>query len=217
MTPRRGGCGWMREMAPAWSAYDDGYLLGYQWATSLAAGTALPQASAPLALGPGEVAHTTLAATRVAGYFGEDTGYRPSLFLIGGPVGLALTGAASMARNSAKKAAARQAAIPRWHPLGTADVVMTSQRLAASAGGREQSLWYAECGPLQFATGPGGVPAVLVQSQRMPLLRFESPWAPVLYVLVHHLLDGRPPAPPLPDGLLERAQSAGRMPAAAST
>jgi hypothetical protein len=202
-------------MATTWSAYDDGYLLGYQWASSLAGGVALPQAAAPVALGPGEIAHLTLSAVRIAGYFGEDVGYRPSVFLFGGPVGLALTGAASMARNSAKKAEARQAAIPRWHAMGSADVVMTSQRLAASAGGQIQSLWYAECGPLQFATGPGGVPAVLVQPQSTPLLRFESPWAPVLYVLVHHLLDGRPPAAPMPQGLLERAQAAGRMPVSA--
>ena len=55
---------------------------------------------------------------------------------------------------------------------------------------------------------------MLVEPQSHPLLRIESPWAPVLYVLVHHLLDGRPPAPPLPNGLLERAQAAGRLPSA---
>jgi hypothetical protein len=201
-------------MTATWSAYDDGYLLGHQWATSLAAGAALPQVAAPVALNPGEIAHLTLAGAGISGFFGEDTGYRPSVFLFGGPVGLAVTGAASWARNSAKKAEAQRAAIPRWHPLGRADVTMTSQRLAAAAGGRSESLWYAECGPLQFGAGPGGVPAVLVQPQGHPLLRIESPWAPVLYVLVHHLLDGRPPAPPLPDGLLERAQAAGRMPSA---
>jgi hypothetical protein len=92
---------------------------------------------------------------------------------------------------------------------------MTSQRLAVSEQNQIKSLWYAECGPLQFGNGPQGVPAVLVQAQGMPLLRLESPWAPVLYVLVHHLLDGRPPAPPMPQGLIERAQAAGRMPATA--
>jgi hypothetical protein len=197
-----------------WTAYDDGYLLGHQWASSLAAGAALPQVATPLPLNPGELAHLTLAGAGISGFFGEDTGYRPSVFLFGGPVGLAVTGAASWARNSAKKAEAQRAAIPRWHPLGGADVTMTSQRLAAAAAGRSESLWYAECGPLQFAAGPGGAPAVLVQPQGHPLLRIESPWAPVLYVLVHHLLDGRPPAPPLPDGLLERARAAGRMPSA---
>ncbi|HEY7075217.1 MAG TPA: hypothetical protein VH418_07600 [Solirubrobacteraceae bacterium] len=201
-------------MTAAWSAYDDGYLLGYQWATSLAAGAALPQVAPPVALGPGEVAHLTLAGTGLSGFFGEDTGYRPSVFLFGGPVGLAVTGAASWAHNSAKKAEARRAAIPSWHPMGRADVTMTSQRLVATAGGRAESLWYAECGPLQWGSGPGGAPAVLVQPRSQPLLRIESPYAAVLYVLVHHLLDGRPPAPPLPDGLLERAQAAGRMPSA---
>jgi hypothetical protein len=199
-------------MTTTWSAYDDGYLLGHQWATSLAAGAALPQVAAQIPLNPGEIAHLTLAGAGLSGFFGEDTGYRPSVFLFGGPVGLAVTGAASWARNSAKKAEAQRAAIPRWHPLGRADVTMTSQRLVAAAAGRTESLWYAESGPLQFGSGPGGGPAVLVQPQGQPLLRIESPYAPVLYVLVHHLLDGRPPAPPLPEGLLERARAAGRLP-----
>jgi hypothetical protein len=42
-------------------------------------------------------------------------------------------------------------------------------------------------------------------------LRFESPWAPLLYVFVHHLLDGRPPGVPIPDGLLDQAAAQGRV------
>ena len=34
--------------------------------------------------------------------------------------------------------------------------------------------------------------------------------SPLLYVLVHHLLDGRPPGVPLSEGLLERAAAQGR-------
>ena len=45
----------------------------------------------------------------------------------------------------------------------------------------------------------------------MPLLRIESSSAPVLYVLVHHLLEGQVPGVPMPEGLLERARAAGRL------
>jgi hypothetical protein len=197
--------------ATAWSAYDEGYLRAYQWASSLAAGAPLPQEAAPIPLGPGEVAHAHVAPVSIVGFFGESGEYRRSFLLIGGPVGLALTGAASMARNASKKAEAERAAIPRWHDLGTADVVVTSQRLAASHGGQLESFWYAEAGPLQWAVGRHNVPAVQLQPSGMPPLRLESPWAPLLYVFVHHLLDGRPPGVPIPEGLLERATAQGRL------
>ena len=63
---------------------------------------------------------------------------------------------------------------------------------------------------LAGAVGRGNGPAVQLQPAGMPPLRFESPWAPLLYVFVHHLLDGRPPGVPLPEGLLERAAAQGR-------
>jgi hypothetical protein len=87
---------------------------------------------------------------------------------------------------------------------------MTSQRLALTLKGQIESFWYAEAGPLQPATGAGGVPAVQLQPSGMPLLQIESPWAPVLYVLVHHLVDGHPPGVPLPPDLLDRARAQGR-------
>src|SRR4029078_9908479 len=46
---------------------------------------------------------------------------------------------------------------------------------------------------------------------RLPLLRLESANAPVLYVFVHHLVDGRPPGVPMPEGLLDRARAHGRL------
>ena len=88
---------------------------------------------------------------------------------------------------------------------------MTSQRLLLTVKGEAQSLWYAETGPLQPATGAGGVPAVQLQPAHMPLLRIESSSAPVLYVLVHHLLEGTVPGVPMPEGLLDRARAAGRL------
>jgi hypothetical protein len=193
-----------------WSAYDEGYLRAYQWASSLAAGAPLPQEPSPIALGPGEVAHA-VAPVSIMGFFGEDAQYRRSFLLVGGPVGLALTGAASIARNASKKAEAQRAAVPRWHDLGPADLLMTNQRLAASHGGQVESFWYAEAGPLAWAVGRGNAPAIQLQPSGMPPLRFESTWAPLLYVFVHHLLDGRPPGVPIPDGLLERAAAQGRV------
>ena len=194
-----------------WSSYDEGYLQAYLWASSLAAGTALPQEATALPLGPGEIAHAHLAPVGVFGHFGEQKDYRRSFLLVGGPVGLALTGAASYAHNQSKKAQAKRAAIPSWHALGAADLVMTNQRLAVTLNGQLESLWYAEAGPLNSTVGNGGIPAVSLQPSSMPLLRLESPNAPVLYVFVHHLVDGRPPGVPMPEGLLDRARAQGRL------
>jgi hypothetical protein len=197
--------------AESWSVYDEGYLRAYQWAGALAQGSALPQEATTTQLGPGEVAHAHFAPVGIAGFFGEDTEYRRSFFLFGGPVGLALTGAASLAHNASKKAEAQQAAIPRWHQLGTADIVVTNQRLVVTGNGQTGSFWYAETGPLQMTTGPGGTPAVQFQPAGHPVLRVDSPWAPLLHVFVHYLADGRAPGVSVPEGLLERARGQGRL------
>ena len=197
--------------AAAWSAYDEGYLTAYQWAGALAGGAALPQEAAKVQLGPGEVAHAHFAPVGMSGFFGEDKQYRSSFLLVGGPVGLAVTGAASLAYNARKKSQAQRAAVPRWHRLGSADLVVTSQRLVFTRGAQSDSFWYAETSPLQMATGPQGIPAVQFQPTHAPVLQVESAWAPVLYVFVHHLVDGRPPGVPVPDGLLDRAKAQGRL------
>jgi len=197
--------------AAPWTAYDEGYLRAHMWADALAGGAELPHEATATHLGPGEVAYTSFERMGVAGYFGEDKQYRPSFFLIGGPVGLAMTGAASVARNASKKAEAKRAAVPRWHRLGTADVVVTNQRLAVTGNGQTGSFWYAETGPLGMVTGPRGVPAVQFQPAGQPVLRLESAWAPVLFVFVHHLVDGHPPDVALPAGLLERAREQGQL------
>ena len=200
-----------RVNATAWSAYDEGYLAAYQWSGALAAGTPLPQVATAVPLGPGEVAHVHLAPVGIFGYFGEQKDYNRSLFLFGGPVGLALTGAASIAHNASKKAEAERAAIPHWHALGSGDLVMTNQRLAVTLNGNLQSLWHAENGALGSAVGAGGVPAVQLQPNGMPPLRLESPSAPTLFVFVHHLLEGHPPGVPMPADLLDRARAQGRL------
>jgi hypothetical protein len=196
--------------AAAWTASDEGYLRAYEWAGALAGGSALPTEAAPVQLGPGEVAHGRFAVS-VSGFFGEDKQYRSGFLLVGGPVGLAVTGAASIARNKAKKAEAERAAVPTWHRLGNADVAVTNQRLIGSGKGQTSSFWYAEMSPLQLVPGAGGVPAVEFQSSNAPVLRLESPWSPLLFVFVHHLVDGRPPGVPVPAGLLERARAQGRL------
>ncbi|HVP02615.1 MAG TPA: hypothetical protein VMT10_08605 [Solirubrobacteraceae bacterium] len=194
-----------------WSAYDEGYLRAYQWASSLAGGAALPQEQATIQLGPGEVVHAHLAPVTIVGYYGENAQYRRSFLLLGGPVGWAVTGAASVAYNQSQKRKAQQAAVPRWHQLGAADVVLTSQRIVITRGAQAESLWFAEIGAPQWTTGPGGVPAVQVQAPGMPVLRLESPWAPLLYVFAHQIVDGHPPGVPLPEGLLDRARAEGRL------
>jgi hypothetical protein len=194
-----------------WTASDEGYVRAYEWAGALAGGAALPQESTVTPLGPGETAHARFAPVGVSGYFGESGEYRRSFFLIGGPVGLALTGAASVARNAERKAAARRAAVPRWHRLGSVDVVVTSQRLVVSASEQSSSFWHAQSSPLQLTAGPGGVPCVQFQPGGSPVLRLESPFAPLLYVFVHHVVDGRPPGLPVPPGVLERARAEGRL------
>jgi hypothetical protein len=197
--------------AVAWSAVDEGFLNAYQWTQALAGGSALPQAGAPVQLGPGEVTHARVAPVGISGFFGEDKQYRSSFFLIGGPVGLAVTGAASLAYNASKKADAQRAAVPSWHQLGTAEIVVTNQRLVATGSGRTESLWYAEIGPLQLSPGRGGMPGVQFQPADRPMLRLESAGAPLLYVFVHYLVDGQAPGLPMPPGLLERAQQQGRL------
>jgi len=197
--------------AAPWSASDEGYLRAYEWAAALAGGAALPREPSATPLGPGEVAHAHFAPVGVSGYFGEDKPYRPGFLLVGGPVGLALTGAASLARNAAKKAEARRAAVPRWHSLGAADLVVTTQRLVLTGNGRAESYWYAETSPLQLVAGGTGVPGAQFQPAGAPALRLDSPWAPMVFVFVHHLVDGRPPGVPMPAGLLERARAQGRL------
>ena len=88
---------------------------------------------------------------------------------------------------------------------------MTNQRIALTVGGKIESVWYAETSPLQITAGASGVPAVGLQPSDMPPLRLESPWAPLVYVFVHYLVDGQAPGVPVPEGLLERARAEGRL------
>src|SRR5689334_25428378 len=125
--------------AGGWTAFDEGFINAYEWSQALAGGAALPQEATPVQLGPGEIAHARIGPVSISGFFGEDKQYRSSFFLIGGPVGLAVTGAASLAYNASKKAEAQRAAVPSWHQLGSAEIVVTNQRLIAVGGGRSEA------------------------------------------------------------------------------
>jgi hypothetical protein len=195
----------------AWSQTDEGYLRAYQWAASLASGAALPQVQSPVPLGPAEMAHAQIAPVRMAGYFGGDASYHRSFVLLGGPVGLALTGAASLAHNQSKKAEAERNAIPRWNDIGIGQVLVTSQRIVLLLDGGAHPCSYADAGALVWASARGGGPAVRMQPAGMPPLLLESDWAPLVYVFVHAIVDGTPPGVPMPGGLLERAEAEGRM------
>ena len=195
----------------SWSQYDEGYLRAYEWSAALAGGAPLPHVASPVPMGPGEVAHAHLAPVTVAGHFGEDASYRRSFLLVGGPVGLALTGAASIAHNQSKKAEAQRASIARWHDLGSGSVVVTSQRIVIMLPSGPHPVSYADAGTVEWAQARGGGPAVAMQPAGMPPLLLESAWAPLVYVFAHRVVDGAAPGVPLPEGLLERAQVEGRL------
>src|SRR4051812_2763059 len=112
--------------AAEWTAYDEGYLQAHQWSYALAAGTPLPQVDSPVQLGPGEVPHAHFAPVGLAGFFGEEKNANTGVLLFGGPVGLAVTGAASYARRQEAKRDAALAAVPKWHDLGPGDITMTN-------------------------------------------------------------------------------------------
>jgi hypothetical protein len=207
----RGRAGGNGSPAPLrWTAVDDGWLQAREWAGSLAAGVPLPRETVAMSLNPREVAHATVAPVAVEAFFGGQSGFRRSFLLLGGPVALAPTEAASLAHNAMKKAEAERAAIPRWHGLGAAQLTVTNQRLVVALPHHAESLWHAEAGGLQLAGGDPATVRVQLQPAGLPLLRLGSPSMPVIYVFVHHLRDGRPPTLALPDGLLRRARVARR-------
>jgi hypothetical protein len=195
----------------AWNAYDEGYLSAYKWARSLRGGAGLPVEAVAIPLQPGEVAHAHIPAVAFAAYYAAASRYQPSFFVFGGPVGLAVTASVQYGRDAAWRAQAQRAGVPRWHPVGLADVVVTNERLLLTGEGRTGSLSHSETAPVQLVAGLGGGPAVQLEPAGEPPLQLESPWAPVLYVFVRQIVDGRPPAVPMPAAVLERAEAEGRL------
>jgi hypothetical protein len=198
-------------VSDAWNAFDEGYLSAHKWAEALAGGAQLPVEEAPIPLEEGEVAHAHLAPVTVLAYIAEDEQYPPALFVFGGPLTLAVSGAIAIGRDAAWRAEAQRAAVPRWHKLGTVELVVTDRRLVATGKGTSASVAYAPLGPAQLVPGADGGPAVQVQPPGQPALQLESPWSPLLYVFMHQVADGRPPPLPMPPAVLERARAEGRL------
>jgi hypothetical protein len=194
-----------------WTDYDEGYLRARRWAETLSGGGALPVEAAPVPLEPGEVAHAHVAPVTFAAYFVQGMPYQPTYFVFGGPVGLGVTASVQYGREAAWRAQAERAGTPQWHLLGAAGVLVTNERLILTGGERTGALAYSQIGRVQFVAGMDGGPAVQLQPEGDPALQLAFPWAPVLYVFVHHLVNGRPPAVPIPPAVLERAKTEGRL------
>ena len=111
------------------------------------------QEAAPVQLGPGELAH---ARSRRSGSPGTSARTTVPIVVLPDrwPGRPRRDRGREPGHNASKKAEAQRAAVPSWHRLGTAEVVVTNQRLIATGSGRTESLWYAEIGPLQLV--PGG-------------------------------------------------------------
>jgi hypothetical protein len=195
----------------AWNAFDEGYLSAHKWAEALAGGAPLPVEQVPIPLEPDEVAHAHLAPVTVLAYVAENKQYPPALFVFGGPLTLAVTGAVAIGRDAAWRGEAQRAVTPRWHRLGTVDLVVTDRRLLATGQGKTASVAYTLLGPSQLVPGADGGPSVQVQPSGQPALQLESPWSPLLYVFMHQLADGRPPPLPMPPAVVERARAEGRL------
>ena len=186
----------------AWSVYDEGYcgptVVGFAGGGRDAAQEATAQP-----LGPSEIAPPTCAGRRVR-LLRRAEDYRRSFLLVGGPVGLALTGAASYAHNQSKKAEAQRAASrsgTRWAaPIGddepAAAITLNGQLESLSRGGRpahpyDRQRWHSRR-PFAAVEHAGAATRICIRARA----HARSP--PV---------DGRPPGVPMPEGLLDRARA----------
>lgn len=187
-----------------WNDYDEGYVSAYRWASALAAGAELPVEAPTVELEPGEVAHAHLAPFTLAAYVAGGFQYQPMF-------GIFVTGEVALGRRASWRASTRRAAAPRWQRVAVVDLVATDRRLVVSGDGRTGSVAYTEIGPVQLVAGMDGGPAVQLRPPDHPTLQLGSPWAPLLYVFVRQLVDGRPPTVPIPPAVLERARAEGRL------
>jgi hypothetical protein len=68
--------------------------------------------------------------------------YDRRLLLLGGPIGMAITGLGSVVANRRSRRRAERAAAPAWRPLGPLVVVATDQRLLVWHQHAWWSVWY---------------------------------------------------------------------------
>jgi hypothetical protein len=192
-------------MSDEWTDYDEGYVQAHDWSAALAAGAALPVVETEIPLEPGEVAHAHVGPVTVAAYVAGGFTYQP-LF------GIFVTGEVALGRRASWRASTPRASTAvRWHRIGFVDLVVTNTRIAVMGNGRAGSVSYAETGPVELAAGMDGGPALQLRPPGYPTIQLESPWAPLLYVFVHTLADGRPPAVPMPAAVAGRAKATGRL------
>lgn len=95
-----------------------------------------------------------LASVSVHGWRYESAAvtYERRTLLIGGPIGFAVSGLVSMAGNRRARRAAEQAAAAQWRPLGSIEVVATTNRLLVLHEGAWWSVWYSA---IEHATHDG--------------------------------------------------------------
>jgi hypothetical protein len=188
-----------------WTNFDEGYVSAHDWAAALAGGSALPVEEPTIELEPGEIQHAHLSGFSIGAYV-------PGGFQFQKIFGIFVTGEVALGRRATWRADARTDAAPRWRRVAVADAIVTDRRLLVANDERTGSVTFAEIGPVQLVPGMEGGPAVQLQPADFPApLQLSSPWAPLLYVFVHQLADGRAPNVPLPPAVVERARAAGRL------
>ena len=90
---------------------------------------------------PNEVAHIKADALGWR-WESSDVTYDRNLLLLGGPVGMAVTGIASAVANRRARRSAERVAAPAWRPLGPLVVIATDRRLLVWHKEAWWSVWY---------------------------------------------------------------------------
>jgi hypothetical protein len=190
---------------PGWTNFDEGYVSAHDWAAALTGGAPLPVEEATIELEPGEIQHTHLGGLTVGAYV-------PGGFQFQKIFGIFVTGEVALGRRATWRTDARTDAAPRWRRVAVADAIVTDRRLIVTNDERTGSVTLGEIGRVELVPGMEGGPALQLQPAGFPApLQLGSPFAPLLFVFVHQLVDGRPPAVPMPPAVLERARAAGRL------
>jgi hypothetical protein len=91
---------------------------------------------------PNEVAHIKADALGWRWEPSEAT-YDRNILLLGGPVGMAITGVASVVANRRARRRAERVAAPAWRPLGPLVIIATDRRLLVWHQAAWWSVWYA--------------------------------------------------------------------------
>lgn len=101
---------------------------------------------------PNEVAHIKVDAF---GWRWEpaEVAYDRNVLLLGGPVGMAITGIASVVANRRARRRAERAAAPAWRPLGPLVVIASDHRLLVCYQQAWWSVWYSAITAIHLGEG----------------------------------------------------------------